>query len=240
MVASSFVLEFILNPTIVENVKCPRPIFKIIPEIAKKDDSVGAFSKIPKGVAFAEDPRIYIHCNIEDLGSKELMKMFKKVICDEHGIVKPEHKNVETLDFAEILNIPQFLEEVVRIVLSRAHGEFLWLDFVCKITRQAIRVVTGLPSTYSRPNKTKKIPNKMVTSLTGATSDNRSLRVNDIKDIKVRYVSMVLGYKATHTNKLNSVSSLCIYSAHEMIKNNAKIDVCKWLKDELIDNLKKY
>lgn len=222
-----------------ENVKFYRPIFKIILEFAKQDDSIGDFSKIPKGVAFVEEPRIYIHCNIEDLGFEELMKMFNKVICDEHGIVKPEHKIVETLGFVEILNIPHLLEEVVRIVLSGAHGEFLWLDYVCKITRQAIMAVTGLPSNSNRPDKTKKIPNKMVTSLTRATSDNRSLRVNDIKDINVRYVSMVLGYKATHANKLKSVSSVCIYSAYEMINNNAKIDVCEWLKDELIDNLKK-
>lgn len=59
--ASSSALKFIGNPTIVENVKCPRPIFKIIPKIAKQDDFVGAFSKIPKGVVFAEESRIYIH-----------------------------------------------------------------------------------------------------------------------------------------------------------------------------------
>lgn len=235
MATSSSIPEFISKPTIVENVKHPRPVFKIIPKIVKQDNSVGAFSKIPKGVAFAENPRIYIHCNIEDLGSEELMKMFNKVICDKHGIVKSKHKIVETLGFVEILNIPQFPEEVVRIVLSRAHGEFLWLDSICKITRQAIRVVTSLPSTGSRLDKTKKIPNKMVTSLTGATSNNRSLRVNDIKDINVRYVSMVLGYKATPANRLNSISSLCIYSAYEMINNNAKIDVCEWLKDDLND-----
>lgn len=38
---------------------------------------------------------------------------------------------------------------------------------------------------------------------------------------------------------LNSVSSLCIKSAYKMVNDNARIDVCEWLKDELIDNLKK-
>lgn len=61
--------------------------------------------------------------------------------------------------------------------------------------------------------------------LTGATSHNMSLRVNNVKDINVRYVSMVLGYKATHANRLNFVSSLCIHSAYEMVNNNAKIGV---------------
>lgn len=237
--ASSSNLEFIANPTIVENVKCPRPMFKIIPEVAKQDDSIWAFSKIPKGVVFAEDPMIYIHYNIEELGYEELLKMFRMVICDENGTIKPEHKIVETLGFVEILNILEFLEEVVSIILSRAHGEFLWLDSIYKITRQAIRAVAGLPSTDSRPKKTKKVPNNKVMILTGATSNSRSLRVNDIKDINVRFVSMVLGYKTTHANRLNSVSSLCINSAYEMVNNNAMIDVCEWLKDELTDNLKK-
>lgn len=114
----------------------------------------------------------------------------------------------------------------------------MWLESICKITKEAIEAVTGLPSTCSRPDKTKKIPNKSVTSLTGATFDSRSLRVNDVKDINMRYVSMILGYKSTHTNRLNSDSSLCIHSAYKMVNNNAKIDVCEWLKGELIDNLK--
>lgn len=60
-------------------------------------------------------------------------------------------------------------------------------------------------------------------SLIGATFDNRSLRVNDIKDKNVKFASMVIGYKVGHTNRLNFVSSSCIHSAHEMILNNAKI-----------------
>lgn len=114
----------------------------------------------------------------------------------------------------------------------------LWLDSVCKLTKEAIRAVIGLPSTSSKPDKTKKVPNNTVMILTGETSDSRSLRVNDIKDINVRFISMILGYKTTHANRLNSVSSLCIKSAYDMVINNAKIDVCEWLKDELIDNLK--
>lgn len=58
MAYSSSVAEFIANPTMVESIKCPRPVFKIIPKIAKQDDSIRAFSKISKGVAFAKDLRI--------------------------------------------------------------------------------------------------------------------------------------------------------------------------------------
>lgn len=165
--------------------------------------------------------------------------MYQTVLCVESRNIKPEHKIVETLGFVDILSIPNFPEDVIRIVLSKVHGEFFWLDSIHKITKEAVRVVTGLPSTGSRLDRTKKVSNDTVMDLTGTTFDKRSLRVNDVKDINVRFVSMILGYKATHANRLNSVSSLCIKSAYDLVNNNAKIDICEWLKDELIDNLKK-
>lgn len=113
MATSSSVTEFIAKPIIIENIKHPRPMFKFILKIAKQDDSVRAFSKIPKGVAFAEDPKIYIHCNIENLGTEDLMKMFNEVITDEKGMIKLEHKIVEDLGFVEIQNIPEFSKEVI-------------------------------------------------------------------------------------------------------------------------------
>lgn len=237
--ASSSTLEFIANPTIVEVVKFPRPIFQLVPEIAKKDDSIGEFSQIPKGVVYAEDPRMYIHCHIEELGDDEIKNMYKTMICDESGNVKPEHKIVETLSFTEIFSIPDFPKDIIRIVLSKVHGEFFWLDSMHKITKEVVKVVTGLASIGNRPDKTKKVSNDTVINLSSATFDKRSLRVNDVKDINIKFISVILGYKATHANRLNSVSSLCIKSAYDMVNDNARIDVCEWLKDELIDNLGK-
>lgn len=237
--ASTSAIEYIANPTIVEVIKRPRPIFQLVPEIAKKDDTLGAFSQIPKGVVYVEDPRMYIHCNIEELLDEEIKTMYKTIICDDTSNVKAEHKVNETLGFIEILSIPKFPKDVIRIVLSRVHGEFLWLDAIHKITKEAVKAIIGLPTTGKRPDKTKKVPNDLVTKLTSATFDKTSLRVNDVKDINVRFISMILGYKATHANRLNSVSSLCIKSAYDMVTNNAKIDICEWLKDELIDNLGK-
>lgn len=93
--------------------------------------------------------------------------------------------------------------------------------------------------TKSYQNTNKKVSNDTMMTLTGATHDSRSLRVNDVKDINVRLISMILGYKTTNANRLNYVSSLCIKSAYDMVNSNAEIDICEWLKDELIDNLKK-
>lgn len=122
--ASSSTPKFIANPTIVEVIKRPRPVFKLVPEIAKKDDSIGAFYQFPKGVVYAEYPRMYIHCHIEELGDDEIKNMYRTVICDESRNIKPKHKIVETLGFTEILSVPDFPNDIIRIVLRRVHGEF--------------------------------------------------------------------------------------------------------------------
>lgn len=62
--ASTSAVEYIANPIVVKVIKYPRPVFQLVPEVAKKDDNIGAFSQIPKGVVYAKDPRIYIHYNI--------------------------------------------------------------------------------------------------------------------------------------------------------------------------------
>lgn len=152
---SSSTPEFIENPTVVEVVKRPRPVFQLGPKIPNQDDSIGAFSQIPKGVVYVEDPRMYIHCHIDELGDDEIKYMYKTVICDESGNVKPEHKIVETLAFTKILSISDFPKDIIRIVLSRVHDEFFWLDSIHKITKEVVKAVTGLPSTDNKLDKTK-------------------------------------------------------------------------------------
>lgn len=237
--ASLSIPKFIANPTIVKVIKFPRLVFQLVPEIAKNNDNVGEFSQIPKGFVFVEDPRMYIHCHIEELGDEEIKSMYKIIICDDSDNVKLEHKIVETLGFTKILSILDFSKEFIKIILSRVHGAFFQLESVHKITKEVVKVVTGLPSIGNRPDKTKKVSNDLVMNPTSATSDKRSLRLNDVTDINVKFISMILCYKTTHTNRLNLVSSLCIKSTYDMVKNNAKIDVCESLKDELIDNVGK-
>lgn len=54
--------------------------------------------------------------------------MFNEVISVENEVTKPKHKIVENLGFVEILNILELPKEVVRLVLNRVHGEFIWLE----------------------------------------------------------------------------------------------------------------
>lgn len=113
MASSSSIPKLIAKPIIVEIVKRPRPVFKIIPKIAKLDDSIGAFSKISKGVSFTKDPRAYIHCNIGDLGSEDLKNMFINDIVDNQGIVKLKHKIVEDLGFIDILHMHELSDDII-------------------------------------------------------------------------------------------------------------------------------
>lgn len=59
---------------------------------------------------------MYIHCHIEEIGDEEIKNMYKIVICDDSSNVKLGHKIIETLGFTEILSIPDFPKEVIRIV----------------------------------------------------------------------------------------------------------------------------
>lgn len=90
--------------------------------------------------------------------------------------------------------MPGFDDEIFRYVLSRVHGEFMWLVQPHKITKDAIWEITSLPQVGQRPDK-KEIYNNEVTKLTSATFNNWSMRISTIRDKDVQFSSMVIGYK---------------------------------------------
>lgn len=96
--------------------------------MATKDDSVGAFSHVLEGVVYVEDVRAYIHFHIEDLGTLEIKGMHMNELMGESGKVKLTYQHIEDLGFIDILDILEFEDEIVRYVLTRVHGEFIWLD----------------------------------------------------------------------------------------------------------------
>lgn len=65
------------------------------------------------------------------------------------------------------------------------------------------------------------------------------MRISTIRDKAIQFASMIISYKVTQSNWLNSVSSSCILYAYKIIKENEKIDLCQWMCDELIINLGK-
>lgn len=80
---------FITNPAIIKVKDRLRPVFKEVPQIAKKEDSAGAFCRVPEGVMYVEDVREYIHCTLEDLFTEDIKSMYQSVILGDTGKIKP-------------------------------------------------------------------------------------------------------------------------------------------------------
>lgn len=66
------------------------------------------------------------------------------------------------------------------------------------ITKEAIQAVTNLPKVRQEPGK--KISTTIVENITDATHDRRSIMVITIKDIDVKFVSMIISYKVTQSS----------------------------------------
>lgn len=83
------------------------------------------FSHVPEGVVYVEGVRAYIHCDIEDLGTNDIKRMYMSKLMEDSWKINPEYKHIEDLGFTDILDIPEFEDEIVRYVLSRVHGELI-------------------------------------------------------------------------------------------------------------------
>ncbi|XP_059076744.1 uncharacterized protein LOC131876008 [Cryptomeria japonica] len=94
------------------------------------------------------------------------------------------------------MDFPTFDEvEWVRYVLSRIQGEFIWLDRPYKITEEVIKNVTCLHKIEGILGTRCKLSHTEMNKFTDATFDGRSMRVDDVKDIDVKFAAMVIGYK---------------------------------------------
>lgn len=79
----------IAMPLVVEVKDMTRLIFKIHLYKSMMDDPVGAFSSIPHGVLHVDDVHTYIHCKIEEIGTKDILDLYTDNIMDEIGNPKP-------------------------------------------------------------------------------------------------------------------------------------------------------
>lgn len=158
-------------PVVVDIKDHPYSEFKQCPQILKVDDSIAAFSRVPNRVIYVEDVREYIHCTLEDLVSSEIKSMYLSILLNKDGFLKLEFQILKDQGFTNILEMPEFEDEMIRYVLSQVHGEFMWLDRTYKITKEAIHAIIGLPQVRQIPSRWK-IPNNEVNKLIGATSDN--------------------------------------------------------------------
>lgn len=202
-------------------------------------DSQVAFSSNPYNIFHVEDSRVYIHANLEELGILHILNLYSKQMLNENFKLKSEYKVLEEKSFVQFVKFPLFDEnEWVRYVLSRMHDEFMWLNKPFKITKNAIRVITGLYSFGDIP-KLKSMKNQIVTDTTSSKFDRRAMTINDILEHDVRFSSMMTRYKIYSSSRENSVSSTAIYATYEMVKEKKKYDLCELLQSEPMKNLSK-
>lgn len=132
--------------------------------------------------------------------------------------------------------LEDFEEAHIRIILSRFHGENMYLERTHTIKKEAIQAVTGYFSTGEVP-ELRKISKDTVFNLISSTSDGCSFSVNNIKDPAVKLVAMVIGYRVFYSSRLNSVPSATVHTTHGMIVDNADYDLCEAIRRQLFFNL---
>lgn len=71
----------------------------------------------------------------------------------------------------------------------------------------------------------------------GVKYDIRVLTVKDIKDLRVKYASMLIRYKIYFTNRENHVFATAINIVYEMVKKGVNYDLCELLRVQLIEKL---
>lgn len=186
-----------------------------------------------------EDIRVYSHCNIEELGNAQMLKLYIDHMIDRMGNLKPEFKMLEEKGFTQFVNFSDFDEpEWVRYILSKIHDKFMWLDKPHEITKTIIKVVTCLNST-GEVTSLRNVKNQIVTKVIGSQFDKRAMTISDIIEHDVIFASMVTGYKVYQSSPNNSVSGTTIYVAYQILKEDKLYDPCEVLQSEILRNIKK-
>jgi len=142
------------------------------------------------------------------------MDIYHKELIDESLELKPQYKAIQDKHFGQCIHFPYFAkDEWVWYVLSRVHDNFMWLNRPFKITKDAIKVVTGLHSSKGLP-VLKSVKNQTVSEATRSKFDKRAMTIEDITNPDIKFASMIIGYKIYHSSRENSVPRTVIYSAY--------------------------
>jgi len=128
-----------------------RPKYKKYPYKAMEKGKDDAFSRVLMDVIYTEDIRKYIHSIICKLHHMKFEKL-RDTLLDDTGYLA-EYQNIATKKLDIWKYYPNFSDtrEWVRIILSRIHDKFIYLDKPFRIMKDAIRVVIGLSSTRLMP-----------------------------------------------------------------------------------------
>lgn len=112
------------------------------PELLKRKMKYNALSQIPAGVIVKGDVSGYIDCQLEDLGSLVIHSQLS-LFCGDDKKIKSEYSIIEKNKLHNaVYFLKEFIEEHIRIILSRVHGDKMYLEPTNDITPKAIHVVT--------------------------------------------------------------------------------------------------
>lgn len=122
--------------------------------------------------------------------------------------------------------------------MSRIHDDLFWIgDVLVRITSDSIHKMTSL-SRIGVVLLVGKDVRKLVELTCKSRSDRRGMTIEPIEQEDIKLMSMILGYKFHHTNKVNSVSVGTILAAIRLVKEDGEFNLCEILCTQLIDNIK--
>lgn len=134
----------LLNVQLISN-EIKQPHFWNFFDIIYKGDMSGALSMIPPQVLMIQDIRCCYTCKVKSIGDMEIRELYGK-LC-ENGVLK-EYKVVKRKVLTRALDFPNIFKiEWIKIVLSRIHDNYVWLeDGPIKITKRIIHRLTRYPT----------------------------------------------------------------------------------------------
>ena len=110
----------------------------------------------------------------------EIREAYNKLCVN--GVLKEDYNIVEKKGLTHALDFPTvFKIEWIRLVLSRIHDGWLWLEGgLIKITKRIIHRVTGYP-TLDRPKTLRSDSKEVIERNTGAQWNKRGMTIEIIK-----------------------------------------------------------
>lgn len=75
-------------------------IFKKHPFKSVEGDPKGAFSSVPYNDLHNEDIRAYIHCDLDELDSADMLTLYNKHLADNLGNIKLEYQHLHVKGFS--------------------------------------------------------------------------------------------------------------------------------------------
>ena len=110
---------------IINNVK--QPSFREIPKISYDRDPFDVLSMIPPNILMIQDARCFYTYKSWSIGNMEIRKLYNQFF--DNGVLREANTIVERKWLRHALYFSNiFKTEWIKIVLSRIHDKFIWLE----------------------------------------------------------------------------------------------------------------